>query len=415
MNLAVSWLLLNILSIVILAFYSMMEMAFVSFNRIRLHYYVSKGNKRAIWLNNLLQHPWMLFGTTLIGVNVAMFFGSECAREFHQSIGLSPDLAPLSQVVLVIIFGELAPMFAARAYPEHVALLGVPLVYASAKIMTPFLWGIRLLSTFCNWLVGGKGEDISHIFMSQEELQKILEEEEDMPFPNPNEEFNAVTTNILDLKTKTARSVMTPLNRAAMLPSNATVEQTRTLMENGDIEYVLIYHLDIFNIVGIVCPADLIRIPDQRRARDHSRTPWFVTQTTGLLQLIKQFRRNNETVAVILDTEGHAVGILDLDDMVEEIFGKWSNIKSKKRDGRKKRLLIIDRTFSGELKVGDFNKQFDVQLHPKDELTLAELIEQTLGHSPEEGESIYIEPFEMTVKETTLRGIKSISISTKVS
>ena len=59
---AVYWLIFNLLSIIVLAFYSMLEMACVSFNKIRLQYYVSKGNKQAIWLNYLLQHPSRLFG-----------------------------------------------------------------------------------------------------------------------------------------------------------------------------------------------------------------------------------------------------------------------------------------------------------------------------------------------------------------
>ncbi len=117
---------LNFLSIIMLAFYSMTEMACVSFNKVRLQYYVSKGMKRAIWLNALLQHPSRLFGTTLIGVNIAMFFGSEFSRQFYSSIGLNPDWSPLTQVILVVIFGELAPMFAARRYPEHVSILGIP-------------------------------------------------------------------------------------------------------------------------------------------------------------------------------------------------------------------------------------------------------------------------------------------------
>lgn len=413
MSAALFWLLLNFLSIFVLAFYSMMEMACVSFNRIRLHYYVSKGYKRAIWLNELLHNPWMLFGTTLIGVNFAMFFGSEFSREFHSAIGVSPDLAPLTQVVLVIIIGELAPMFAARAFPEHVALLGIPIIYASAKLMSPVLYGISVLYRLCNWVGRGK-EESTNIFLSQEELQKILEEEEDMPFPSPTEEFNAVTANIFALKDKTAQLVMTPLNRLTLLPSNATVEQSRPLFQEGDVEYVLIYHSDTYNIVGIAFPSDLIRAPDGRRIRDYARAPWFLTQTTRLMQIVKQFRRNNEVVAVILDSEGHGVGVLDLDDVVEEIFGKWSDKKQKKRDLRKKRLFIIDRSFPAQLKVGDFNAQFDVKLDPREDLTLAELMKEVLGHNPEEGESVCLEPFEMTVKETSIRGIKSITITTKI-
>ncbi|MBA3815689.1 MAG: DUF21 domain-containing protein, partial [Parachlamydiaceae bacterium] len=153
---ATVWLLCNLLSIMVLAFYSMQEMACVSFNKVRLQYYVSKGLKRAVWLNYLLQNPSRLFGTTLIGVNIALVIGSECSREFHSALGINPDLAPLSQVILVVIFGELAPMFAARHYAENVAMLGVPIVYASARLMSPFLWCLGGISKLCNLIVGGK-------------------------------------------------------------------------------------------------------------------------------------------------------------------------------------------------------------------------------------------------------------------
>src|SRR5262245_63138653 len=113
----------------------MIEMASVLLNLVRLHYYVSKGEKRAVLFNELLNYPSRLFGTTLIMVNSATVFGSEFSREFHEAIGLSPDLAPLTQVLLVLIFGELSPMFAARTHSEHMALLGIPLLYASAKIL----------------------------------------------------------------------------------------------------------------------------------------------------------------------------------------------------------------------------------------------------------------------------------------
>lgn len=88
----------------------MLELAAVSFNRVRLEYYVSKKIKRAVWLHYLLQKPSRLFGTVMLGVNVALQVGSQSAREFYSSIGLDPNWAPLSQVFLVVILAELTPL-----------------------------------------------------------------------------------------------------------------------------------------------------------------------------------------------------------------------------------------------------------------------------------------------------------------
>jgi len=100
----VEFLLLTLGAILIHGCFSMLEMAAVSFNKVRLQYFVSLGNRRAIWLMRLLQNPTLLFGTTLICVNTAMQFGSECSRRFYMALDLSPDLAPLSQIILVLLF-----------------------------------------------------------------------------------------------------------------------------------------------------------------------------------------------------------------------------------------------------------------------------------------------------------------------
>jgi putative hemolysin len=406
------WFIFNITSIFVLAFYSMLEMACVSFNKIRLQYYVSKGNKQAIWLNYLLQHPSRLFGTTLIGVNIALVIGSECSRQFYSAIGLSPDLAPLTQVILVVIFGELAPMFAARHYPEHVALLGVPLLYASAKLMSPILFIVSWITKIAN-LLSGKNEAEENIYLTQEELLKILEEQTDEP-PGGIEsaEFSTITTNIFNLRNKSLRQIMRPLNVAAALASNATMEQMERLLSRSGGDFVPLYHKEIFNIVGIVYPRDTLRAKENKRVRDYARSPWFVTETTTMMQILKQFRTNNENVAFILNQHGKSIGYVSLSDVLAEVFGKTSYARTRETQDLIKKIMLIEKTFPGEMTVGEFNKQYHVLLDQDPSLTLSKLIEGRLGRIPEKGDSIYIAPYELLVKEITLRDIKTVSIST---
>lgn len=404
---ALWWLFLNLASIAVLSFYSMMEMACVSFNKVRLQYYVSKENRRAIWLNFLLHHPTRLFGTTLIGVNIALFSGSEFSREFYSSMGLNPDLSPLTQIIIVVIFGELAPMFAARRYAEHVALLGVPIVYLSAKLMAPLLWILGGVSKIFNFLVGGRETD-TNIFLSQDELQKILEEhDEEKPYASDTEEFNTISSNIFNLGTKDASQVMEPLDSAPKIPSHATVREMRSAIAKTDSEYLLVYHRDLKNIVGIAFPREFIRIADSKKVRDHARAPWFITQNTKVMQILKQFRNNNQSVAIILDNQGHGVGIIHLYDIMEEIFGTVTTLSR-----RPKTQLLIERTFPGSMKVGDFNAQFGVTLSEKTDLTLSDLLTLELERHPEVGDSIFLDPFEITVKEVTILGVKTVSINT---
>lgn len=411
---ALWWTFLNILSVMVLAFYSMQEMACVSFNKIRLHYYASKGIKRALWLNYLLQNPSRLFGATLLCVNCAMFVGSEFSRETYIALGLSPDLAPITQVILVVIFGELAPMFAARHYPERVAMFGAPILYATAKILAPILWCIGSISKLADSIMGTK-EAHAQVVLNQDDLQRILDEQEDdRPVEAEGEDFNTIARNIFSLHGKDARQIMQPIAIVPNVPSNASVEQVQQLLQKSGATYVPIYHRDFTHIVGIVHPRDLVRIPNSRRARDYARSPWFITQNTPAMQILKDFRRNNNNVAIVLNEQGLAVGMLTLDDLTEEIFGKILQAVDQKKPQKPSSQFIIDRTFPGDMKVAEFNAQFDVVLDAEDEITLADLMEKHLGHHPEEGESIYVPPFELTVKESSLLEVKKIAITTRI-
>ena len=411
-NSAFYWLIFNFLSIIVLAFYSMLEMACVSFNKIRLQYYVSKGNKQAIWLNYLLEHPSRLFGTTLIGVNIALVIGSECAREFNSAVGISPDLAPFSQVILVVIFGELAPMFAARHYPEHVAMLGVPLLYASAKIMSPILFVVSWISKIAN-LVSGKNESEANIYLTQDELQKILEEQTDeSPTGSESAEFSAITANIFTLRAKDVKQVMQPLSQAAALPSNATIEQMEHVLAKVGTDFVPLYHRELSNIVGIVYPRDALRASENKRMRDYSWSPWFVTETTKIMQILKQFRTNSENVAFVLNNQGKTIGFVTLNDVLSEIFGKMSYALTRETQSHLKKLMLKDKTFPGDMTVGEFNDQYHVLLDPDPSITFSDLIETHLNRHPEKGDTVFIAPFELTVKEASMREIKTLVITT---
>jgi CBS domain containing-hemolysin-like protein len=407
-NTAFFWFTLNLISIAVLAFYSMMEMACVSFNKVRLQYYVSKNIKQAVWLNYLLENPSRLFGTTLIGVNIALFTGSECARQFYSSLGIDPDWAPLTQVILVVIFGELAPMFAARRFPEHMAMLGVPLIYLSAKIMTPFLWFLGGISKLCNLIIGGK-EHESDIFLTQEELQKILEEQ-DEDYKGEHIDLNTIASNIFEARKKIARDIMQPLNTVPNVPVNTTVGMVRSILGNSTANYALTYHQEPNHVVGIALPRDLVRAPDNRKIRDYSRPPWFVTEQTLLIQILNQFRSNNQHVAIILDFQGNAAGLINLDDIMEEIVGKT---EFRAPTVKKKRRLVVDVTFPADYTVGEFNKKFHTVLDAQEQLTLVELMEEKLGHRPAQGESVVVGSFELEVKEASLLEVKTISITSR--
>lgn len=399
------WFVLFLIFTFILALYSMGEMAMISFNKIRLQFYLSEGSKRAGWLNYLFTHPSRLFGTTLIGVNVAMMFASEFARESFHSIGLNPDLTPLLSVPIIIIIGELAPQFAARSFPEHVALLLSPVLYFSSIILAPFVNFLGWISRLFNRLVGGK-ETHHELFLTQEELQHILEEQDEDRPRDQGKDFDSLISSLFLLRGKTASRVMTPLNEVYAIPANTTIGFLRKNLKKG-VPFIPIYHKEKNNIVGIASLRTLIRANDSKLVRDYARNPWFISEQTPLLEILKQFRKSSETVACVLNSKGVTQGLLNLDDLLEDLFGKTAPLKTKSKQ-------LVDVTVPGDMPIDHFNKEFGLTLSEEDYDTLSDFLMDRLDHLPEEGETVTVPPYLLTVKEVTLADVKSVQVRTMV-
>lgn len=405
---ALMWIIFNFIAIAVSAYFSMIEMACVSFNKVKLQFYLSKGVKQAEWLNNLLLHPARLFGTTLIGVNAANTISSECGRELYSSLGLNPDLSPLTQVALVVIFGELAPMFAARHYPEHVVMLGIRLLNSIAIMMRPLLWVISGISHAAHWLIGGSKSE-SGVFFTQEELLSLLDEP-DKKTPSEMDEYNRIAHNIFQLRHLTANDIMRPISSFPLLESSCTMQELRAILLKQHSLFFPIYHRHISKIVGIAFPRDLLRAGDKHRVRDYSKTPWFITRTSTCMEILKQFRRNNQTVAVVIDHRGSAVGIVTLDMLFGQLiaFEKGSENPLEEMHAP----VLMDVSVSAQMTLREFEQQFHIKLDERLDWTLEELMESKSDHPLEEGDSIIIDPYVLTVKEARLTEIKVVTFST---
>lgn len=388
------YLFLALASVIVQGCFSMLEMACVSFNRVRLQYFISKKKKRAMWLGFLIKHPSILFGTTLLGVNGALQFGSECARKFYTSMGVSPDWAPLSQVFLVLIFAELAPMFAGRLYPEMVSMLGMPVLYFFSIILRPVIWILSILCRFFNWLFGASSSKT--LYLSREELQKAIEAH--------SEDFDSVLMSIFSLKGKTAKDLMLPVGKFPTISADSTVADLRQLLNKKFATCIPLTHQNHNNIIALAYPRDFMREGPDVKLTQEARSPWFITETTPVMQILKEFKKNNQVMAIVLNKLGVAVGIITADTIVSEIFGE----RSVFRKSRQK--TILRKSFPGDTPVVNVNAEFELELPGHD--TLLDLMEELLGHPPGKGDTIQVGQVEMILEDFTLLGETTISIHT---
>lgn len=412
MHKAVFWLILTLGCVLIQAFFAMMEMASVSFNKVRLQYFVSKGSKRARWLYSLLQNPPRLFGTTLFGVNFCMQVGSECSRRLYYSMGLNPDLAPLTQVIIVLIFAELTPLFAARKFSGHVIMSGIPVIYIFSKIMIPITWSIGLISSGINYLFTGKGE--THLMnITRDELQRAVEEQSHELRPiEEDTDFNRLVSNILNLKQKEAKNVMLPLHKVHMASTSQSVGKIRETLDKSYHPFLPIYQKHRNNIVGIVDTRYLIRANSNDEIKKYVSQPWFVAQNAPASEILNQFRHNKQKSAIVLDQEGQAIGVLTLDSLVKALFGE--SIEDPLPLIQPKEFSLVDRTLPAEMPLKIFNEEFQANIELEGCENLGELVEEILGHLPEKGELIKVDNYEMRIEEVSLGNVKKVWVRSTI-
>ncbi len=389
---------MTLLCVLIQAIIALFEMACVSFHRVRLHYYVSLNRRRARWLHYLIERPSRLFGTTLIGILTALQIGSECSRRWYESMGWNPDLAPLSQIIIVVVFAELVPMFAGRSHPERIAMALVPWMMVLTRILSPLIWAFDALSRLIHRCIGTPQE--LSLYLSRDEVRAAFEEHEEV-----EEEWNAVVSRIFSLKSLTARDIMIPLNHLFMIPEESSLADLRHQLPSGQLPPVIpLYHHVRHRITGVVQIRDLLALPESAAVHEGSRPPWFVIESSSILRILEQFRSNNQSAAVILQESGRACGLLTLDQILAQIFGEEEDTEESRPR------LFVERTLSASMTVGEFNREFQASIGTQPDQTLSDLLCEAAGHLPVKGEEVEVEEFAFTIEELTFRGVKTCSV-----
>ncbi|MCH9621489.1 MAG: hypothetical protein S4CHLAM20_09090 [Chlamydiia bacterium] len=399
---------LLILSLLCQGFFTMSEMAFVSFNRVRLAYFVEKGEKRAISLMRFLERPTTLFGTTLMGVNFFLQLGSECSRRLFYELKIDPDWAYIPQVAIVLIFAELIPMLAARTHSEHLAMFAIKPISFFSKLLTPLIYLIDGISKVVSYFL--KSPMKLNSTLSRDELKNLMKDSEGSPKESEKEDLEPLIENIFLLKTKSPEDMMIPLRKVPSISYHALVGDVRSLISRYDAKFVLLFHESEENIVGIVYAQDLLNLSDSDSIKDVSRSPWFVTLTNTIFQVINQFRKNNQKIALVLDADGGVTGVLSLSSIIDEIF---SGILLNSKVLHERERIYINKAYPVSITIEELSKSLKTSFTDQKSLTLEEFMEKKLGYQPKDKEIAFIGGYEFIFEGATFPQDRKIRIRSR--
>ena len=307
--------------IVMAAYFSATETAFSSLNRIRLKTIADKGNKRALKTLKLVDEYDKLLSTILIGNNVVNILSSSLVTIlFVKWVGESsgPTVATVVMTIVMLLVCEITPKSIAKEMPEKFAIISTPFLSILMTILTPLNW------LFTQWkkLVERIIKPDKSKGMTEEELIAIVEEAEQDG--GIDEQESEIIQNAMDFTEQEAGNILTPRMEITAISTEATKEEVAKIFTETAYSRLPVYQDTIDHIIGVVYHKDFYNhvYNNGKTTEQIMRPVVFVSKTKKIGKLLKELQAKKSHIAVVLDEYGGTLGIVTLEDILEELVGE---------------------------------------------------------------------------------------------
>ncbi|MDE7074856.1 MAG: hemolysin family protein [Odoribacter sp.] len=412
-------LLIILLCLLLSAFFSGMEIAFLTSNKLRIE--IDKSNKGITQklIDLFVSHSGMYITTILVGNNVVMviygiFMSDLLVKQLaflHLSVGSELLLETVISTLIILVFAEFLPKTVFRLRSNlFLKIFAIPvflfyLIFFPLSYLSVWLGGILLR------LFTGKklGEKESTRAFSKVDLNNLIEEGEGQD--SEEEEMHEIKLfrNALDFSEVKLRECIVPRPDVIALPIDSTIEELTQLFVRTGLSRILIYKESIDDIIGYVHISALFRNPEAI-ARVLNEV-LIVPETMTAQHLLNLFIHDQKSVAVVVDEFGITAGMVTIEDIMEEIFGE---IEDEHDHQNLKEVVVSEHeyVFSGRLEVDYLNEKYHLHLEEREEYeTLAGLVLYFNQSIPQEGESVEVEGVTfriLSVKNARIEEIKVI-------
>ncbi len=419
-----------VLALILLnAFFSGTEMAFISLRKTRVTQLAKEGVRPAILAEKMLQRPenflaTIQVGITLIGTVASAFAGASIARALSPILLasslpiLSTYAEPISLGIIIliitylsIVIGELIPKSLGIKFSESIALFAVYPLYFLSKLMYPITSFLTFSSNILLKPIGDK-TSFSEANLTEEELRTILYESHRAGTIKKHE--HELLDNVFDFSDIAASQIMTPRSKIFAIDINELYTSSVANIAASGYTRVPVFRDKIDDIIGVLSIKALLKslsadTPPQS-FEGLLRKPYFVPNTQRISDLLKQMQKARIHMAIVTDEHGDVDGMVTIEDMLEEIVG---DIRDEER--QEKNLIVQESdgqyTVDGSVSIVDFNRYFKAHL-PEDEsyTTISGLLLDMFEHIAAVGTKTTVQDFEFTIKEKTDRVITMVTV-----
>ncbi len=383
------------------AFFSGVETALTAVSRGRIHKMAREGNWRAQRTEHLRKKKEKLIGSLLLANNLANIFASVLATSALISLfGQAGVLyATLLMTAMIVIFAEILPKIYALHHPLRLSLGTAPIIHVLIIVLTPLTTALQVivLAILRLFRAGPQGESRT---AREEELRGIIELHARSGMEERQE--RAMLRSILDLDDVEVDEIM--VHRREVFTLNANLDPVQFVRKAMRCPHTRIplWQNSPDNIIGVLHVRSLLPMLQGMkpiRRQDiiaATAKPWFIPETTSLLKQLQSFRRRREHFAMVVDEYGALIGIVTLEDILEEIVGDIADEFDRSTSNihpQPDQSVIV----SGDVTLRDLNRRFDWSLPDEEAATIAGLIIHEARTLPEEGHMFRFKNFTFSV------------------
>lgn len=407
-------------SLVFSFFFSGIEIAFLSANRLQVELQGKQGSWSGKIMAYFMQNPSRFIGTTLIGNTLALvIFGNNMALLFAPLLeaNLPASLNNEPSVLLIqTILSTLLILFTAEFLPKSLFMINPNLVLSALAV--PFVAAYGLLAPITFTIVNLSKWVIIHILRleySEEKpvfgltdlnhylrnMQKVSHEDEEIDLDKK------ILHNALEFKTVKVRECMVPRTEITAIAMDEGIEKLKASFVESGHSKIVIYRETIDDVIGYCHSAALFRNPS---TIEEIMTPMsIVTETTMANDMMVQLIRERRSLAIVVDEFGGTAGLVSMEDVIEEIFG---DIEDEHDADDLVEQKLDDKTFllSARLEVDYLNEKYHWHLPFGDYETLGGMIISYTEDFPQKGETILVPPFTFTIQSTKGNGIDTVKV-----
>ena len=411
----VMWAIVALVILVILSgIFSATETAFTSANRIKLKKAAEDGSRRAVKALDLLDHFDKLLTTILVGNNLVNILSSSlCTYIFvsrFDSMGVV--YATVFMLVVILALGEITPKSLAKTHAEKMAIFMAPIMKILTKIFTPFTW---IFERFSALVAKGASSDTEDTpTLTEEELRIMVDEIEEEGEIEAAE--STLIKSAMEFDDKTVSEILTPRVDIVAVDKTVTMESLKEIFLRSGYSRIPVYNGNIDKIVGVVYSKDFysryFQVGRDERITSIIRRVRFIPESTTVAKALSEIQRSSVQMLVVIDDYGGTVGIVSLEDVLEELVGEiWDESDVVEYD------IVKDTddsyTVQGDANINDLmevlEKKFDIGEY--DGSTVGGFIQYSLQKMPIVGDRVCIDNVTMTVTSVRNRRIKLVKVS----